>query len=77
MTKKFIAVLEISEKDPYINDLDDLKEEIDKCLYLPGRVVSIKLMPEKYTDMLSYDYDTRERGWNDCLEEIEGDSNGK
>ena len=30
----------------------------------------LKPMPEKYTDMLSYDSDTFERGWNDCIDEI-------
>lgn len=35
--------------------------------------VPLKPMPEKYTDMLSYDSDTFERGWNDCIDEILGE----
>ena len=38
-----------------------------------GNIKNLKSLPEKYTDMLSYDYDTRERGWNDCIDEILGE----
>lgn len=80
MTKKFVAVLEISENDPYINDLGDLKEEIEKLLYLPGCVVSIKPLPQKkgitesmilnqhYQDLVNY-----HGGYNACLDEIAGE----
>ena len=34
----------------------------------------LKPMPEKYTDLLSYDSDTFERGWNDCIDEILGEN---
>ena len=80
MTKRFVAVLEISENDPYINDLPDLKEEIEKCLYLPGCVVSIKPMPSNLdwkfinetTNTDSFEYG-RCCGRQELIDEITGE----
>lgn len=74
MTKKFIAVLEISENDPYIehlDGLDELREDIEDHLYLPGRVISIKPLPERKPIFYGKDDELKEnRGFNKCLDEL-------
>ena len=84
MTKKFVAVLEILENDPYINDLDGLKEDIENMFYT-GRKVSIKSMPDKLETHLFGEEQTvsnmqkedapvytagYQNGWNACLNKI-------
>ena len=71
MTKKFVVVLEISENDPYIDRLDELKEDFEDHLYSPGRVVSIKPYPERKPIFYGKDDELKEnRGFNKCLDEI-------
>ena len=51
-----------------LGEVDESVENGTKDLRCP-----LKPMPEKYTDMLSYDSDTFERGWNACIDEILGE----
>lgn len=74
MSKRYIAIIDLVENDPYIEDLDELKEDIEDHLYSPGHVVSIKPLPERKPVFYGKEDELKEnRGYNKCLNEFSGE----